>query len=144
MQAKLIETKNVMEEKVMQLHTDGGISDKMLLHTIGMYKDSNNNFVRVKKNAKYFTTGKPGYSYPLFKTHKLSQDEIQTIPATNIPVRIVSSISNITTSRCTAMLEALLKPVSCAAPMGQGMQMKSLTSLDDLHSTAASISQTNA
>ena len=42
MQAKLIETKNVMEEKVMQLHTDGGISDKMLLHTIGMYKDSNN------------------------------------------------------------------------------------------------------
>ena len=112
MQAKLIETKNVMEEKVMQLHTDGGISDKMLLHTIGMYKDSNNNFVRVKKNAKYFTTGKPGYSYPLFKTHKLSQDEIQTIPATNIPVRIVSSISNITTSRCTAMLEALLKPVS--------------------------------
>ena len=111
MQEKLIGIKSRMEDKVMQLHTDGGISDKMLLHTIGMYKDSDN-FVRVKKNAKYFTTGKPGYSQLLFKTHKLSQDEIQTIPAPNIPVRIVSSISNITTSRCTAMLEAILKPVS--------------------------------
>ena len=54
MQEKLTETKSMMEDKVKQLHAVGGISDKMLLHTIGMYKDTNNNFVRVKKNAKYF------------------------------------------------------------------------------------------
>ena len=111
-QEKLTSIKQKVEEMVKKLHSKGGISDKMLLHCIGMYKDINNNLVRVKKNAKYFTVGKPGYSYPLFKTHKLSQENIQNTQAQNIPVRIVSAISNITTSRCTTMLESLLKPIS--------------------------------
>ena len=111
-QEKLTSIKQKMKEMVKKLHSKGGISDKMLLHCIGMYKDINNNLVRVKKNAKYFTVGKPGYSYPLFKTHKLTQEDIQNIQAQNIPVRIVSAISNITTSRCTTMLESLLKPIA--------------------------------
>ena len=57
-----------------KLHSAGGISVKMLLHYIGMYRDSANiNLARVKKAAKYFTVGKPGYSSLLFKTHKLNQ-----------------------------------------------------------------------
>ena len=51
MQEKLIEIKSRMEDKVMQLHTDGRISDKMLLHTIGMYKDSDN-FVRSQEKRQ--------------------------------------------------------------------------------------------
>ena len=35
-------------------------------------------------------------------------------PSPEIPVRIVNSVSNVTTSRCTAMLEEMLKPVSIA------------------------------
>ena len=113
-QQSLASIKFCMEEKVKDLHLAGGISDKMLLHSVGMFTDCNNNYTRVKKNAKYFTTGNPGYSYPLLKTHKLLEEEIQETPSTNIPVRIVSAISNITTSRCTIMLESLLKPISIA------------------------------
>ena len=62
----------------------------MLLHFIGMYRDSvNNNLVRVKKAA-------------------VIQEDISTVATQDIPVRLVSAISNITTSRCTSML----KPIS--------------------------------
>ena len=112
-QDKLGSIKLIMEDMVKKLHLAGGISDKMLLHCIGMYRDSvSNNLVRVKKAAKYFTVGKPGYSSLLFKTHKLNQEDISTVAAQDIPVRLVSAISNITTSRCTSMLEFLLKPIS--------------------------------
>ena len=104
--------KNDMEEKVQKLHLAGGISDELLLHTIGLYTDENGRYCRVKKYAKYFTIGALGYSYPLFKTHKLNEQMIKETPSPHIPVRIVNAVSNITTSRCTAMLEAILKPIS--------------------------------
>ena len=89
-QEKLGSIKLIIEDLVKKLHSAGGISDKMLLHCIGMYRDSgNNNLVRVKKAAKYFTVCKPGYSSLLFKTHKLNQDEISTVAAQDIPVRLV-------------------------------------------------------
>ena len=104
--------KNDMEAKVEKLHLAGGISDELLLHTIGLYTDENGRYCRVKKYAKYFTIGTLGYSYPLFKTHKLNEQMIKETPSPHIPVRIVNAVSNITTSRCTAMLEAILKPIS--------------------------------
>ena len=84
----------------------------MILHTTGMYPDINGNYTQVKRNAKYFKIGTPGYSYPLFKTHKLTEQMITITPSPEIPVRLVHAVSSITTSRCTAMLEAILKPIS--------------------------------
>ena len=49
-----------VEEKTKKLHGEGGISDKLLLHTIGFYQTENGDYSRVKKNAKYFTVGNPG------------------------------------------------------------------------------------
>ena len=98
--------KSDVEEKTKKLHGEGGISDKLLLHTIGFYQTENGDYSRVKKNAKYFTVDNPGYNYPLFKTHKLNPDEIEDKPATSIPVQIVC------TSRCTFMLESLLKSIT--------------------------------
>ena len=112
-QENLESIKLIMDDLVNNLHSVGGISDKMLLHCIGMYRDrANNNLARVKKAAKYFTVCKPGYSSLLFKKHTFNQGEISTVAAQDIPVRLARAISNITTLPCTTMLEFLLKPIS--------------------------------
>ena len=101
------------------LHELGAISDKQLLHATGFYKNEKesarsgeNMYTRTRGFAKYFTIGAPGYDYPLFKTHKINEEQIQERSPLDIPVRIVTAVSSITTSRVTALLEYILKPLS--------------------------------
>jgi len=62
--------------------------------------------------AKFFRCNTPAYAYPLFKTHKLSVDELLYAEVADIPVRLLQSAGNIPTSRITAFFEVLLKPIS--------------------------------
>ena len=52
------------------------------------------------------------YAYPLFKTHKLSEDQLQCASIFDIPVRLLQSAGHIPKSRITAFLELMLQPVS--------------------------------
>ena len=62
--------------------------------------------------AKFFRCNTPAYAYPLFKTHKLSVEELLHSEVADIPVRLLQSAGNIPTSRITAFWEFLLKPIS--------------------------------
>ena len=81
------------------LHRAGAIDDSMLFHVIGL-KEREQKYHKCSENsAKYFSDLVTAYAYPLFKTHKLPQESLQ-------------SAGHITTSRFTAFLEHLLQPVS--------------------------------
>ena len=62
--------------------------------------------------AKHFVCEKPGYAYPLFKTHKISPNILHTISVFDIPIRLLQSAGNITTSKITAFLESIFQPIS--------------------------------
>jgi len=63
-------------------------------------------------SAKHFRSNDVVQAYPLFKTHKLEPKDLQAARAENIPVRVLQSAESITTSRVSAFLEHLLKPIS--------------------------------
>ena len=63
-------------------------------------------------SAKYFLNQTPAYSYPLFKTHKIIPSKLEQTSVHDIPVRLLQSAGNITTSRVTTFLESLLQPIS--------------------------------
>ena len=68
-----------------------------------------NKWQHVRKRSKFFSNKDPAYCYPLFKTHKIKEDEIATTAIQDIPTRLLQASNNITTSRVTIMLEHLLK-----------------------------------
>ena len=53
-----------------------------------------------------------GYIYPLWKTHKLSPNQLKDCDITDIPIRIVQAAGNTYLSRITAMLNLILDPIS--------------------------------
>ena len=52
------------------------------------------------------------YEYPLFKTHKVLCKRLNHTTIYDIPVRLLQSAGNITTSRVTAFIETILNPIS--------------------------------
>jgi len=51
---------------------------------------------------------KPVYAYTLFKTHKLTPESLLNVDIKEIPVRLLQSAGNISTSRITAFLKLIL------------------------------------
>ena len=105
-------TRKINDKFIIELHKQGVIDDVFLKHVIGV-KLHNEKYVHISgPSAKYFASTLPAYCYPLFKTHKLSLEELKTSPISNFPVRLLQSAGNITTSRVTAFLEYILSPIS--------------------------------
>ena len=112
------------ESLIIKLHQLDAIDDDLLFHTVGIrYKketipvdDDKNNSRRYTRvtgpSAKHFLNQEPAYSYPLFKTHKIIPTDLGKISVHDIPVRLLQSAGNITTSRVTTFLESVLHPVS--------------------------------
>ena len=99
-------------ELVVELHAIGELKDELLLPITGM-KCRNNAHRKVNgASAKYFRCNTPTYAYPLFKTHKLTPANLLNVAIKEIPVRLLQSAGNISTSRITAFLEFILKPIS--------------------------------
>ena len=97
---------------MIKLHKLKIVNDCMLLHTTG--KKLYEKLYRKVPGAiaKFFRWNTPAYAYPLFKTHKLPVEELLYAEVADIPVRLLQSAGNIPTSRITAFLEVLLKPIS--------------------------------
>ena len=100
------------ENLIIDLHKNEAIDNHFLKHIVGV-KLYNDTYQRIPGPiAKNFVCDTPAYSYPLFKTHKLNPKLIETTSIFDIPVRLLQSAGNITTSRVTAFLEHILQPVS--------------------------------
>jgi len=74
-------------ELVVKLHAKGELKDELLLPITGM-KCKNNAYRKVNgASAKYFRCSTPAYTYPLFKTHKLTPENLLNVDIKEIPVR---------------------------------------------------------
>jgi len=61
---------------------------------------------------KFFSSNKLAYAYPLFKTHKQQPNMLKNVSVFDIPVRLLQSAGDITTSKIIALLEHILQPIS--------------------------------
>ena len=108
----LEKVRNDCNELVVKLHAIGELKDELLLPITGT-KCKNNAYRKVNgASAKYFRCNIPAYAYPLFKTHKRTPENLLNVDIKEIPVRLLQSVGNISTSRITAFLEFILKPIS--------------------------------
>ena len=99
-------------ELVVKVYAIGELKDELLQPITGM-KCKNNAYRKVNgASAKYFRCNTPAYAYPLFKTHKLTPENWLNVDIKEIPVRLLQSAGNISTSRITAFREFILKPIS--------------------------------
>ena len=113
MEKWLTETKTEAEEMILELHESGDVDEEMLYCATGIKRNKNNKLCRMTgPQAKHFANLETGYTYPLFKTHKLNVEQVMETNIKEIPVRLVQSSGNSFLSRITALLEFLLKPVS--------------------------------
>ena len=95
---------------MVKLHNLGAVNDELQVTGI---KCKSNSYRKVNgASAKFFGCNTPAYAYPLFKTHKLSPENLLNVDIKDIPVRLLQSAGNISTSRITAFLELILKPIS--------------------------------
>ena len=100
------------EKFIIKLHTLGVIDDNLLKHTIGVKFYEGKGYQKIPGSlAKYFNCEKPGYAYPLFKTHELHPDKLIEASISEIPTRLLQSAGNITTSRITTFLELILQRI---------------------------------
>ena len=105
-------TEKRLQRPYGQLHNLGAVNDELLLHVTGI-KCKSNSYRKVSgASAKFFCCNTPAYAYPLFKTHKLSLENLLNVDIKGIPVRLLQSSGNISTSRITAFLELIMKPIS--------------------------------
>ena len=109
----LTKIKTFAENQMIELHRTGAVDDEMLKYTTGIKFYAHKGYQKIPgPTAKYFSCKNPGYAYPLFKTHKLQPDNLKTISIFDIPVRLLQSAGNITTSKITAFLEHIFQSVS--------------------------------
>ena len=98
---------------VIELYKLGILDDDMLKHTIEVKNYTGRGYQNIPGNmAKHFVCNTPGYVYPLFKTHKVTPDSLNNISIFDLPTRLLQSAGNITTSKITAFLEDIYKPIS--------------------------------
>ena len=62
--------------------------------------------------AKYFACYNSAYRYPFFKTHKLNNNQLLEVDILDKSRRFLQSAGDITTSRMTAFLEMIFKPIN--------------------------------
>ncbi|CAK8688542.1 unnamed protein product [Clavelina lepadiformis] len=67
---------------------------------------------RISNQTPVTTYNTPAYAHPLFQTYKMPQGELDNTPMQVIPVRLLPSACQITTSRITAFLEHILQTIS--------------------------------
>ena len=100
---KNIKTKS--EKMVMKLYKSGDIDEDLLYHATGWKKNKNGVMQKITgTSAKHFANLSPGYVYPLFKTHKLGESEVEKTPVHAIPVRLVQSASSTFLCKIAAIL----------------------------------------
>ena len=98
---------------MIELHKIGIIDDQMLKHATGIKYYECKGYQKIPGPvAKFFSSNRPGYAYPLFKTHKLTPDALNNVSVFDIPIRLLQSAGNITTSKITAFLEHIFQPIS--------------------------------
>ena len=124
--AELDKIHEVGDNFIVKLHKRCFIDDDLLKHISGIKKydtaykrisdpKQRGNYRKIPGSiAKHFACNQPAYAYPLFKTHKISPNDLLDISVFGIPVRLLQSAGFITTSRFTAYLEFLLQPISAA------------------------------
>jgi len=100
------------KDLMFKLHKLVAVNDELLLRISGIKCKSNSNCKVNGASAKIFCCNTPAYACPLFKTHKLSPENSLNVDIKDIPVRLLQSAGNISTSRITAFLELILKPIS--------------------------------
>jgi len=70
-------------ELVVKLQAIGELKDELLLPITGM-KCKNNAYRKISgASAKYFRCNTPAYAYPLFKTHKLTPENLFNVDKGN-------------------------------------------------------------
>ena len=118
--AELDKIREVGDNFIVNLHKCCFIDDDLLKHISGIKKydtaykrisdpEQRGNYRKIPGPiAKHFACNQPAYAYPLFKTHKISPNDLQDISVFEIPVRLLQSAGFITTSRFTAYQEFLL------------------------------------
>ena len=98
--------------KIIELHGVGEIKDDVLFHTCGI-KNYNRFYKKVSgPTAKYSAFYNSAYGYPLFKIHKLNNNQLLEVDILNIPKRFLQSAGDITTFRITAFLEMVFKSLA--------------------------------
>ena len=107
------EKKKIAEAMTLELYYSDDIDTKLLYCATGYIQNKNGKICKITGDqAKYFKNLEPGYTYPLFKTHKLNVQQIESSDIKDIPVRLVQSAGNSYLGRITALLETILKPIS--------------------------------
>ena len=101
-----------LDDFMTKLHQNEIIDDDFLKRTVGIKYSKNKYYKIMGPVAKYFKNNQPAYAYPLFKTHKLKCSELEKCNVFDIPVRLLQSAGNITTTRATTFIENLLNPIS--------------------------------
>ena len=105
--------RNKADNQMIELHKIGIIDDQMLKHATGIEYYECKGYQKIPGPvAKIFSSNRPGYAYPLFKTHKLTPDALSNVSVFDIPIRLLQSAGNITTSKITAFLEHIFQPIS--------------------------------
>ena len=99
------------DKQIIELHKIGIIDDQTLKHATGIKYYECKGYQKIPGPvAKFFSSNRPGYAYPLFKTHKLTPDALSNVSVFDIPIRLLQSAGNITTSKITAFLEHIFQP----------------------------------
>jgi len=80
------------------------LKDELLLPITGMKCENNAYRKNNGASAKYFRCNTPAYAYPLFKTHKLTPENLWNVDIKDIPVRLLQSAGNTSTSGITGFL----------------------------------------
>ena len=110
--AYLERLRNDCNDLMVKLHNLGAVNDELLLHVTGT-KCKSSSYRKVNSaSAKFFCCNTPAYAYPLFKAHKSTRENLLNVDIKDMPVRLLQSARNISTSPITAFLELILKPIS--------------------------------
>ena len=79
------------ENLAITLHKEQVIDNNLLYHTTGL-KITDGQYHKVKgPKAKEFCNNTPAYIYPLFKTHKLKPELLESTSPESIPIRLLQS-----------------------------------------------------
>ena len=105
--------KEEMTKILIKMWENKSIDNDLLYRTSGYKKAPSGNLRKCTgSTAKYFANENCGFIYPLWKTHKLSPEELRHCNITEIPIRVVQAAGNTYLCRYTAFLNHILDVIS--------------------------------